>query len=100
MNTGSRYGLRAEYSERAIYVAEGAIEVNGHPLLQGQMLVIQDQNTAVLQAKGNSIVMLLGGEPIGERFIFWNFVSSSKERIEQGKEYWRAQRKKLPEGDD
>lgn len=100
MNTGSRYGLPAEYSERAIYVAEGAIEVNGHPLLQGQMLVLQDQNTAVLQAQENSIVMLLGGEPIGKRFIFWNFVSSSKERIEQAKADWRAQRMKLPEGDD
>jgi hypothetical protein len=45
-------------------------------------------------------VMLLGGEPIGERFIEWNFVSSSKERIEQAKADWRAGRMKLPDRDN
>lgn len=44
--------------------------------------------------------MLLGGEPIGDRYIHWNFVSSSQERIEQAKEDWRAQRMKLPVGDE
>ena len=44
--------------------------------------------------------MLLGGEPVGERFIEWNFVSSSQERIEQAKADWRAGRMKLPEHDD
>ena len=43
--------------------------------------------------------MVLGGAPIGERFLFWNFVSSSRERIEQAKEDWRLQRMKLPDGD-
>ena len=47
-----------------------------------------------------SIVMLLGGEPVGERFIEWNFVSSSQERIEQAKADWRAGRMKLPYMDD
>ena len=44
--------------------------------------------------------MLLGGEPVGERFIEWNFVSSSKERIEQAKADWRAGRMKLPDLDN
>ncbi len=44
--------------------------------------------------------MLLGGEPVGPRFIEWNFVSSSKERIEQAKADWQAQRMKLPDLDD
>ena len=47
-----------------------------------------------------AIVMLLGGEPVGERFIEWNFVSSSKERIEQAKADWRAGRMKLPDLDN
>ena len=47
-----------------------------------------------------AIVMLLGGEPVGERFIDWNFVSSSRERIEQAKADWRAGRMKLPDLDD
>jgi len=45
-------------------------------------------------------LILFGGEPIGERFLFWNFVSSSKARLEQAKEDWRQQRMKLPVGDD
>jgi hypothetical protein len=46
-----------------------------------------------------STVMLLGGEPLGERFLYWNFVSSSKERIEQAKADWKAGRMKLPDLD-
>ena len=48
----------------------------------------------------DAIVMLLGGEPIGERYIEWNFVSSSRERIEQAKADWRAGRMKLPDRDN
>jgi hypothetical protein len=54
----------------------------------------------VLEAKAPSVVMLLGGAPVGERFIEWNFVSSSKERIEQAKADWRAGRMKLPDLDN
>ena len=48
----------------------------------------------------DAIVMLLGGEPVGQRFIEWNFVSSSKDRIEQAKADWRAGRMKLPDADN
>jgi redox-sensitive bicupin YhaK (pirin superfamily) len=51
-------------------------------------------------AQAPSTVMVLGGEPIGERFIFWNFVSSSKARLEAAKEDWKQGRMKLPDGDD
>jgi redox-sensitive bicupin YhaK (pirin superfamily) len=51
-------------------------------------------------AQTPSTVMVLGGEPIGERFIFWNFVSSSKARLEAAKEDWKQGRMKLPDGDD
>jgi hypothetical protein len=53
-----------------------------------------------LTAAGPAILMLLGGEPIGERFIEWNFVSSSKDRIAQAKADWRAGRMKLPDLDN
>ena len=53
----------------------------------------------LFSAPGPAVVMLLGGEPIGERFVEWNFVSSSKERIEQAKADWRAGRMKLPDLD-
>ena len=91
--------LPATYSERAIYVALGEIEIDGQPLLAGQMAVLAAGQTASIVAKQTAIVMGLGGEPIGARFLFWNFVSSSRERLEQAKEDWRQQRMKLPDMD-
>ncbi len=63
------------------------------------MLVFARGAATVTAAGGPALVMLLGGEPVGERFIEWNFVSSSKERIEQAKADWRAGRMKLPDLD-
>jgi hypothetical protein len=88
--------LPADYSERAVYVATGAIDVAGRVLRPGEMAVFAPGKTATMHALETSIVMALGGEPLGERFIEWNFVSSSKERIEQAKADWRAGRMKLP----
>lgn len=100
MEAGARRSLSAQYSERAVYVASGEVEINGQVLAMGRMQVIDDAGAAQIVARQPSTVMLLGGEPIGERFIFWNFVSSSKDRLEQAGEDWRAQRMKLPVGDD
>jgi redox-sensitive bicupin YhaK (pirin superfamily) len=61
--------------------------------------VFKPGSDAVLSAAERSIVMGLGGEPVGERYIEWNFVSSSKERVEQAKADWRAGRMKLPDLD-
>jgi len=63
------------------------------------MIVFMPGGTVTVKAIQPSIVMLLGGEPVGERFIEWNFVSSSRERIEQAKADWRAGRMKLPDAD-
>ncbi len=91
--------LPADYSERAAYVAAGSIEVDGRILRAGDMAVFAPRKAALMRALEPSIVMGLGGEPVGERFIEWNFVSSSKERIEQAKADWRAGRMKLPDLD-
>lgn len=96
---GARTSLPAEYPERAIYVARGAIEVAGRSFGQGEMLVFSPGEAVTLSAREPSIVMALGGEPVGQRFIDWNFVSSSRERIEQAKADWRAGRMKLPDLD-
>jgi len=100
MQPGARRSLGAEYAERAVYVAEGAVEIDGQVLHAGQMLVLGTRQAVQLTAQLASTVMLLGGEPVGPRYIFWNFVSSSKERLEQAKEDWRQQRMALPVGDD
>jgi len=96
---GARVQLPREYAERAAYVASGSIEVDGRAFTEGQMLVFGAGDTAV-KAITPATVMLLGGEPVGERFIEWNVVSSSQERIRQAKADWRAGRMKLPDLDD
>jgi len=96
---GAKAQLPAEYSERAAYVAAGEVEVDGQKVPTGRMLVFDPSRDVMFTAVTDATVMLLGGEPIGERFIEWNFVSSSKDRIEQAKADWRAGRMKLPDLD-
>jgi redox-sensitive bicupin YhaK (pirin superfamily) len=100
LDAGARFELAAEYPERAVYVAIGEAGVNGDSLKENQMAVLKPGSAVVVTASSPSTVMLLGGEPVGERFIEWNFVSSRKERIEQAKADWRAGRMKLPDLDD
>ncbi len=90
----------AAYSERAAYVAQGTVRVDGHEYHEGQLVVFAKGAGAVVEAVTPAIVMMLGGESVGPRFLDWNFVSSSKERLEQAKADWRAGRMKLPDADD
>jgi redox-sensitive bicupin YhaK (pirin superfamily) len=96
---GARAGVPADYPERAIYVARGEVEVDGHNYAEGRMLVLTPGHTVAVTAVRDSTVMVLGGEPIGERHLYWNFVSSSPDRIEQAKADWRAGRIPLPQHD-
>ena len=100
MKPGAQAELPAEYPERAAYVAQGMVEVDGRQFHEGQMLVFEPGQPVLFTAISDAIVMLLGGEPIGPRLIEWNFVSSSKDRLEQAKADWRAGRMKLPDADD
>lgn len=100
MDAGARRGLSADYPERAVYVSTGEVDVDGTVVHAGQMAVLDGRAALDVAAREPSTVMVLGGEPVGERFLLWNFVSSSKERLEQAVEDWRAQRMKLPVGDD
>ena len=96
----ARLSLPNAYAERAAYVASGAIEVDGQTFEHGSMVVFSSEADAAFKAVTPAVVMLLGGEPVGERFIEWNFVSSSKARIEQAKADWRAGRMRLPDLDN
>jgi redox-sensitive bicupin YhaK (pirin superfamily) len=100
LSAGATAGVPAEYPERAAYIASGEVEVDGRAYSTGQMLVFNPGQTIPIKALRQSTIMLLGGEPLGERFVEWNFVSSSRERIEQAKADWRAGRMKLPDADD
>jgi redox-sensitive bicupin YhaK (pirin superfamily) len=83
-----------------VYVAAGEIEVRGQRYGAGKMLVFDAGDDTSLAATQPTTLMGLGGEPVGERFIEWNFVSSSRARIEQAKADWRAGRMKLPDFDN
>jgi redox-sensitive bicupin YhaK (pirin superfamily) len=96
---GARITLPDQHAERALYVASGEVDVAGHALREGQMAVVSRDASPTIRATAQAIVLAIGGEPVGERFIDWNFVSSSKERIEQAKADWRAGRLKLPDFD-
>jgi redox-sensitive bicupin YhaK (pirin superfamily) len=99
LGAGAKVQMPRTYTERAAYVAAGSITLGSQRYGVGQMLVFTPGADAVLVADERAIVMGLGGEPVGERFIDWNFVSSSPERIEQAKSDWRGGRMKLPDLD-
>jgi len=92
--------IAADYSERAVFVASGRAVIESATLDQDQMAVLIPGVVARIRAIGDTTLMLLGGEPIGPRHIYWNFVSSRQERIEQAKADWRAKRIPLPIDDD
>ena len=93
LDAGAKLAIPAEHDERAIYVVDGAVEVDGEAVAAGHMAVLLPGTTPLMRASGAARVMLVGGDALdGERFIWWNFVSSSRERIEQAKDDWRAQR--------
>jgi redox-sensitive bicupin YhaK (pirin superfamily) len=96
---GSTAEIPHGHRERALYVATGAIEMDGVSYGAGKMLVLGPIASHV-RATELSTVMVLGGEPIGERYIYWNFVSSSKDRLAQAAADWKAGRMKLPDADD
>ncbi|MDR3498489.1 MAG: pirin family protein [Parvibaculum sp.] len=95
---GAKAPLDPDYEERAIYVAEGEIELAGKRFEASQLLVFKPGQRITVTATKPSRLMFLGGAALeGPRHIWWNFVSSSKERIEQAKEDWKQGRfKRVP----
>jgi len=100
LDSGARIALPREYPERAIFLVSGAVEADGHTIEPAQMAVFSTGADVAVQATTPSVLMLLGGAPVGERFIEWNFVSSSRERIAQAKADWQAGRMQLPDLDN
>lgn len=100
LDQGTRFSLPKEHVERGVYVAKGSIEVNGRIYKKGQLLVFTPGVDPLIHAMEEATLMLLGGEPLGHRYIWWNFVSSRKDRIEQAKEDWKQGRIILPPNDN
>ena len=93
MPEGTELRLAIDHEERAVYVASGGVSMDGQLLEPGTLAVLAEQAKPTLRARSPSHVMLLGGAALdGERHIWWNFVSSSRERIERAKADWREGR--------
>jgi redox-sensitive bicupin YhaK (pirin superfamily) len=78
-----------ECEERAVYVANGSLNINGLVIPEFSMAVLAPEQHVVIEATQDARIALIGGENVGKRFIEWNFISSRKERIEQAKQDWR-----------
>ncbi len=100
LQAGAQGQLPAEYPERAAFIVSGAVEVGGEAYGPGQMLVFNPGEPVLFTALADAGVMLLGGESVGPRLIEWNFIASTKERLDAAKDRWRRQAFKLPVGDD
>lgn len=101
MLAGTAIPFDPAYEERGIYVAAGEIEIAEQVFNEGRLLVFRPGDAITIRARSNARIMLLGGEPMdGPRHIWWNFVSSSKERLEAAKEDWKQARFAIVPGDE
>ena len=101
MAAGSELAIPSGYAERALYVVDGALHCGAEHAEAGRMLVFTKDAKVTLRAERTARVVLLGGAPLdGKRFIDWNFVSSSKERLEQAKRDWKERKFPTVPGDD
>jgi len=101
LDAGASAPLDADHEERAIYVAEGEVEIAGDKFVAPQLLVFRPGDRIMVTATKPSRLMFLGGAALeGPRYIWWNFVSSRKERIEQAKQEWKTGKFALISGDD
>lgn len=95
LEAGARFRIDAEHVERAVYVLQGEVEALGQTgsFSKDQLVVFKPGAEIVLRAMGPARLMVLGGEPLPEkRHVFWNFVSSRKDRIAQAADDWRERR--------
>jgi len=92
--TGAVIALPDDYEERALYLVEGAVEIDGEAHSAGRMFVFEENASPRINVIAPSKLMLLGGAPLGERFIWWNLVASSQDRIDRAKTDWTASAEK------
>lgn len=93
LDEGAELTAPSDFDELAVYVVSGAVEIDGLAIAPGTMAILTKGSSSVIKAGTSSKVMLLGGDTIaGERILWWNFVSSSRERISKAKKDWLEKR--------
>jgi redox-sensitive bicupin YhaK (pirin superfamily) len=91
LKTGATVPLDAGHEERAIYIIDGVVDISGDKFEAGRLLVFKPGDTVTITASTDTHFVIVGGAPMdGPRHIWWNFVSSRKDRIEQAKAEWKA----------
>lgn len=100
LQTGSRFTLSADYSERAVYALSDGLSLNTEALAPCQMAVLSAGEAVEIAASQDVRCVVVGGEPLGNRLKWWNFVTSRKERLEQARADWKAQRFDKVPGED
>ncbi len=102
LTPGAKFPFPADHEERAIYILSGSLEVAGDVFAADQLLAFRAGDDITLKGGVDGChIMLFGGAALNSRrYIWWNFVSSSKERIEQAKEEWRTRRFDIVPGDE
>ncbi|MFT3671727.1 pirin family protein [Aestuariivirga sp.] len=101
LEAGARLPLPAEHEERGIYISEGSLTIAGDTHEAGRLLVFKPGDEITLSTETGARFMMLGGEPMdGPRYIWWNFVSSSKDKIEAAKDDWKRARFSIVPGDE
>lgn len=98
--SGETLTLPTLATELAIYVVRGAATVARHTLVVGQMAVLESHSEVRIDATQDAMLMIIGGEPVGPRHIWWNFVAATQQRMEQAKDDWRKNRFGSVPGDD
>lgn len=91
LNAAKSLNLPNDYQELAVYVVSGEVSIKNNSYQAGQLLVLDSKQQINIVAQQHCHFIVLGGSPVGKRYIDWNFVSSSKQRIEQAKQDWQAQ---------
>jgi redox-sensitive bicupin YhaK (pirin superfamily) len=91
LRAGARLAL-PQAAERALYGVDAPFSLDGELVPAHRLVLLEPGEQPVLGAATDTRLVLIGGEPLGRRFMVWNFVSSSRERIQQAQDDWRAQR--------
>ena len=100
LQTGATLALPDDEAELALYVAVGAVSVEDEVFVAGNMAVAAQGRIVILHAQTESRIMVVGGDNLGPRHMYWNFVSTSRERIDAAKKDWREQAFATVPGDD
>lgn len=100
LQPGAPLPIPEGHTELGVYIVSGALSCGAETFLPNRIVIFEDDAKPQLRAEAATHAMLIGGAPVGKRYIFWNFVSSSRERIERAKEDWRDRRFPRIPGDD